>query len=247
MFSNILFSVSPLLASNGIVYAFKESDIVGQVICVILFIAAVVVWFIMGEKACSLNTAMKKSQAFLRVFREKRNPLSLKDQAVESKSPAAAVYLAACERIESFHLELPAGGRRAMSDDELEVMRSAMNQAVEDQLVILQKHTMILATAVSGSPFLGLFGTVWGITVAFTKLAQAGKADVQTLAPGVSGALLTTVIALLVALPSMIGSNFIASMIQDITVHLDNFTDEVYAKFKIEQLDSYRASMENRE
>ncbi len=247
MFSNILFSVSPLLASNGIVYAFKESDIVGQVICVILFIASVVVWFIMGEKACSLNTAMKKSQAFLRVFREKRNPLSLKDQAVESKSPAAAVYLAACERIESFHLELPAGGRRAMSDDELEVMRSAMNQAVEDQLVILQKHTMILATAVSGSPFLGLFGTVWGITVAFTKLAQAGKADVQTLAPGVSGALLTTVIALLVALPSMIGSNFIASMIQDITVHLDNFTDEVYAKFKIEQLDSYRASMENRE
>ena len=96
-----------------------------------------------------------------------------------------------------------------MSDDELEVMRSAMNQAVEDQLVILQSRTMVLATAVSGSPFLGLFGTVWGITVAFTKLAQAGKADVQTLAPGVSGALLTTVIALFVALPSMVGYNII--------------------------------------
>ena len=134
-----------------------------------------------------------------------------------------------------------------MSDDELKVMRSAMTQAVEDQLVILQKRTMILATAVSGSPFLGLFGTVWGITVAFTKLAQAGTPDIKTLAPGVSGALLTTVIALLVALPSMIGSNFIASMIQDITVHLDNFVDEVNAKFKIEQLDSYRASMANQE
>ena len=247
MLSHTLFSFSPLFASNGLVYAFKESDIVGQAICVILFIASVVVWFIMGEKACSLNTAMKKSQAFLRAFREKKNPLGLKEKAAESNSPAAAVYLAACERIESFHLEVPGGGRRAMSDDELEVMRSAMNQAVEDQLVILQKRTMILATAVSGSPFLGLFGTVWGITVAFTKLAQAGKADVQTLAPGVSGALLTTVIALLVALPSMIGSNFIASMIQDITVHLDNFVDEVYAKFKIEQLDSYRASMNTQE
>ena len=247
MFLNVSLSISPLLASNGLVYAFKESDVVGQAICVILFIASVVVWFIMGEKACSLHTAMKKSQAFLRAFREKRNPLGLKDKALESNSPAAAVYLAACERIESFHLEQPGGGRRAMSDDELDVMRSAMNQAVEDQIVILSKRTMVLATAVSGSPYLGLFGTVWGITVAFTKLAQAGKADVQTLAPGVSGALLTTVIALLVALPSMIGSNFIASMIQDITVHLDNFTDEVYAKFKIEQLDSYRASMENRE
>ena len=132
-----------------------------------------------------------------------------------------------------------------MSDDELEVMRSAMNLAVEDQLVILEKRTMILATAVSGSPFLGLFGTVWGITVAFTQLAQAGKADVQTLAPGVSGALLTTVIALLVALPSMVGSNIITSYIKNFTVHLDNFVDEVYAKFKIEQLDSYRASGES--
>ncbi len=247
MFPGVFSSVPPLLASGGIAYAFRESDIVGQVICIILFIASVIVWFIMGEKLFSLHTAMKKSQAFLRAFREKRNPLGMKDKAQESNSPAAAVYLAACERIESFHLELPGGGRRAMSDDELDVMRSAMNQAVEDQLVILAKRTMILSTAVSGSPYLGLFGTVWGITVAFTKLAQAGKADVQTLAPGVSGALLTTVIALLVALPSMVGSNFISGMINDITVHLDNFVEEVYAKFKIEQLDSYRAAAGDRE
>ena len=247
MFLSFIPSVSPVLASNGIVYAFKESDIVGQAICVILFIASVVVWFIMGEKACSLNSAMKKSQAFLRAFREKRNPLGLKEKAMESNSPAAAVYLAACDRIESFHLELPGGGRRAMSDDELDVMRSAMVQAVEDQLVILQKRTMVLSTAVSDSPFLGLFGTVWGITVAFTKLAQAGSADVKTLAPGISGALLTTVIALLVALPSLIGSNYIAAMIQNITVHLDTFVDEVNAKFKIEQLDSYRASAGDQE
>ena len=247
MFSSIVPSISPLFASNGIVYAFKESDIVGQAICVILFIASVVVWYIMLEKAGNLISAMKKSQAFLRAFREKRNPLGLKEKAIESKSPAAAVYLAACERIESFHLEQPGGGRRAMSDDELKVMRSAMEQAVEDQLAILQSRTMVLATAVSGSPFLGLFGTVWGITVAFTKLAQAGRADVQTLAPGVSGALLTTVIALFVALPSMVGVNIISSKIQDFTVHLDSFVDEVNAKFKIEQLDSYRASMENQE
>ena len=54
-----------------------------------------------------------------------------------------------------------------------------------------------------------------------------------------SGALLTTVIALLVAIPSMIGSNIIASKIKDFTVHLDRVVDEIYAKFKIEQLDSY--------
>ena len=247
MFSAISLSFSPILAANGMLYAFKKSDLVGQSICWMLFIASIVVWVVMIEKGYSMGKAMKNSQAFLRAFREKRNPLGLKEKAEEIKSPAAAVYLAACERIASFHLELPGGGRRAMTDDELEVMRSAMNLAVEDQLVILEKRTMVLATAVSGSPFLGLFGTVWGITVAFTQLAQAGRADVQTLAPGVSGALLTTVIALFVALPSMVGYNIITSKIKNFTVHLDNFVDEVYAKFKIEQLDSYRASEENRQ
>ena len=242
MFSDIFLSAPPLLASNSMLYAFQKSDFVGQSICFILFIASIVVWVIMIEKSVSLGKAMKNSQAFLRAFREKRNPLGLKEKAEEKKSPAAAVYLAACERIASFRLELPGGGRRAMTDDELEVMRSAMSLAVEDQLVILEKRTMVLATAVSGSPFLGLFGTVWGITVAFSKLAQAGRADVQTLAPGVSGALLTTVIALFVALPSMVGYNIITAKIKNFTVHLDNFADEVYAKFKIEQLDSYRAT-----
>ena len=251
MFSSISASFFPILAAkeNGFVYAFEHSDFVGQAICVILFIASIVVWVIMIEKGFSLSQTMAESQRFLRAFREKRNPLGLKDRAASNNSPAAAVYLAACERIASFHLELPTGGRRAMTDDELEVMRSAMNLAVEDQLVILEKRTMVLATAVSGSPFLGLFGTVWGITVAFTRLAQEGKADIKTLAPGVSGALLTTVIALFVALPSMVGYNIIASKIKNFTVHLDNFVDEVYAKFKIEQLDSYHASeeMENRQ
>ena len=247
MFSAAFLSVSPLFATNSMLYAFRKSDFVGQSICWMLIIASVVVWVIMIEKGYSMSRAMKNSQAFLRAFREKRNPLGLREKAEETQSPAAAVYLAACERIESFRLEVEGGGRRAMSDDELEVMRSAMNLAVEDQLVILEKRTMVLATAVSGSPVLGLFGTVWGITVAFTQLAQAGRADVQTLAPGVSGALLTTVIALLVALPSMVGYNIITSKIKNFTVHLDNFVDEVYAKFKIEQLDSYRASMGNQQ
>jgi len=247
MFSNILLSAPPLLASNSMVYAFKNSDLVGKSICWILFLSSIAVWVIMIEKGYSLGKALKNSQAFLRAFREKRNPLGLREKAEESNSPAAAVYLNACERIDSFHLEMRGGGRRAMSDDELEVMRSAMNLAVEDQLVVLEKGTMVLATAVSGSPFLGLFGTVWGITVAFTQLAQAGSPDVKTLAPGVSGALLTTVVALLVALPSMVGYNIITSRIKNFTVHLDNFVDEVYAKFKIEQLDSYRASAENQE
>ena len=259
MFSSIISTVSPVFASAipaavsiparkmPMVYAFTNSDFVGKAICAILFLTSIIVWVVMIEKGVSLSKALRSSQAFLQAFREKRDPLGLKARAEADRSPAAAVYLAACERIASFHLEFSNTRRRAMTDDELDVMRSAMNLAVEDQLIILEKRTMVLATAVSGSPFLGLFGTVWGITVAFANLAQMHQANIDTLAPGVSGALLTTVVALFVALPSMVGYNIITTKIKNFTVHLDNFVDEVYAKFKIEQLDSYRASEESQQ
>ena len=259
MVSSIISTVSPILASAlppaisiparkmPMVYAFTNSDFVGKAICAILFLTSIIVWVVMIEKGVSLSKALRSSQAFLQAFREKRDPLGLKARAEADRSPAAAVYLAACERIASFHLEFSNTRRRAMTDDELDVMRSAMNLAVEDQLIILEKRTMVLATAVSGSPFLGLFGTVWGITVAFANLAQMHQANIDTLAPGVSGALLTTVVALFVALPSMVGYNIITTKIKNFTVHLDNFVDEVYAKFKLEQLDSYRASEENQQ
>ena len=259
MFSSIISTVSPVFASAlpaavsiparkmPMVYAFTNSDFVGKAICAILFLTSIIVWVVMIEKGVSLSKALRSSQAFLQSFREKRDPLGLKARAEADRSPAAAVYLAACERIASFHLEFSNTRRRAMTDDELDVMRSAMNLAVEDQLIILEKRTMVLATAVSGSPFLGLFGTVWGITVAFANLAPMHQANIDTLAPGVSGALLTTVVALFVALPSMVGYNIITARIKNFTVHLDNFVDEVYAKFKIEQLDSYRASGENQQ
>jgi biopolymer transport protein TolQ len=116
-----------------------------------------------------------------------------------------------------------------------------MSQSVEEQILFLEKRMMFLATAVSASPFLGLFGTVWGITLAFTNLAIQGRADIQTLAPGVSGALLTTVIALFVAIPSLVGYNIIANSIKDITVRLDNFSENVAARLKIEQMESIQA------
>ena len=247
MVSSFVMSLPPLLASGGMVYAFWKSDLMGQSICVGLFLFSMVVWYVMAEKSISLHNALKKSEEFMKEFREKKNPLGLRDTAMKSNSPAAAVYLAACSRIESVHLQMPTGGRRAMTNDELEVVRSTMAQTVEDQLAILMKRTLVITIAVGCSPHIGLFGTVWGITVAFTELAQAGPPDVKTLAPGVSGALLTTVVALFVAIPSMIFSNYISSEFSDITVHLDNFVDEVSAKFKIEQLDSYRMADANQE
>jgi len=87
----------------------------------------------------------------------------------------------------------------------------------------IESARILLATAVSGSPFLGLLGTVWGVMDAFTGVAEAGSPNLVAMAPGVSGALITTVTALCVAIPAMFGYNFLVTSIRGIIVKMDNF------------------------
>ena len=169
-------------------------------------------------------------------FRSKRNPMTFVDRIEDEPSPAARVCEAAYLRISQMKTEQPDGTRRALNFNEIDIIRATLEQAVADQIIELERKMIFLATAVSISPFLGLFGTVWGIMLAFTELAIAGKADIQTLAPGVSGALLTTVLGLVVAIPSVVGYNIITSRIKSTIVHLDNFVEEFIVKLKIENL-----------
>ena len=95
----------------------------------------------------------------------------------------------------------------------------------------------LLATLVSLSPFCGLFGTVWGVMMAFCQMAIAGDPDIKKLAPGVGGALLTTVAGLVVAIPSLVGYNILTGMIRNLAVQMDNFTEAFMVRIKLEQLE----------
>ena len=239
---NPIFSVLtlPPLADGSLYYAFVHSDFMGQGIVVLLTLFSIVTWTIMLEKGIGLSRAYKNSRFFLEEFRQKRNPLALRNRAANDPSPAARIFESAYSRICQMHGDeqrMISQGRRVLNDTELEVIRSTMEENVADQIVKLEDKIIFLMTAVSISPFLGLFGTVWGIMLAFTEMAMQGKPDIQTLAPGVSGALLTTVLGLLVAIPSLVGYNWISFYIKQITVYMDNFVEEFIAKLKMEQLD----------
>ena len=226
--------IIPGLAEASIKYAFRNSDILGQSIVVGLFLFSIITWVIMIDKGISLKHALQDSAAFLAKFRSKRSPMTFSDRIEEELSPTARVCEAAYLRLHQLDVEQPDGTRRILTDNEIDIVRATLEQAVADQIIVLEGKMIFLATAVSISPFLGLFGTVWGIMLAFTELAIAGKADIQTLAPGVSGALLTTVLGLVVAIPSVVGYNIITSRIKSTIVHLDNFVEEFIVKLKID-------------
>jgi biopolymer transport protein ExbB/TolQ len=96
---------------------------------------------------------------------------------------------------------------------------------------------ILLAIAVSGAPFMGLLGTVWGVMSTFAGIAQSPQgATLAVMAPGVSAALVTTVAGLLVAIPSMFGYNWLVHNLRAFTVELDNFAQELVSKMETEFL-----------
>lgn len=232
-----LLNFSPFtFGATGIPYAFEHSDSVGKGIVILLGLFSIITWTIMLEKGLSLRKAGKDCRSFMKRFREKRNPFVFFDRIEEEPSPTARVCESGYQRIRSLGAISPTGGHRALTTLELEIVKGTLEEAVAEQILILEKKIIFIATAVTISPFLGLFGTVWGIMLAFTDLAIMGKADIQTLAPGVSGALLTTVLGLVVAIPSVVGYNIITNQIKETIVQMDNFVEEFCLKLKVEQL-----------
>lgn len=189
-----------------------------------------------------IRFARKQTERFYAIFRKNRQPLHLYEAGISFEgSPAYAVYLAGCEELsfqmlgssevdDTFTARIEVADR--ISPSQMRAVSVAMERAVGESGLRMESQMIILATAVSGSPFLGLLGTVWGVMDAFSGVAMAGSANLAAMAPGVSGSLLTTVIALLVAIPAMFGYNFLVTSLRALIVQTDNFAAELSSDFE---------------
>ncbi|HEY0258074.1 MAG TPA: MotA/TolQ/ExbB proton channel family protein [Candidatus Methylacidiphilales bacterium] len=235
-------------AEVGIVYAFWHSNIAGKLVIVCLLMGSAFSWTVMLTKIVMIRRAKAETSRFLRRFRTARKPLAIyQNREAYPNSPSYAVYLAGCREL-TFHLlgttELDDtfSSRLAEADRispvAMNAVRSAMEREVGEQALRLEDRMTVLATAVSGAPFLGLLGTVWGVMDTFSAIAASNNASLTTMAPGVSGALITTVTGLLVAIPAMFGYNFLVVTLRGMIVELDNFAAELASSFDHRYLDT---------
>ena len=236
----------------GVYYAFEHSDAVGKAIVVFLLIGSVLTWSIMLDKAMSIYRARRLSQRFIALFRANRKNIatpSLVREGAADPGPVGMIYSAGVEKLLEFYEDdarlnrFSAVGGAApvkLSAAQYNAIEAVLEREVSSQIQNLETRIGFLATLVSLSPFCGLFGTVWGVMMAFCGIAAAGKSDFTALAPGVAGALLTTVAGLVVAIPSLIGYNLLTSSIRKMTVNMDNFTEEFMVKLKLERLGTDR-------
>jgi biopolymer transport protein ExbB/TolQ len=143
--------------------------------------------------------------------------------------------LGSTEVDETFRARLDSADK--ISPAQMRAVQAAMERAVGESALKLESQMIILSTAVSGGPFLGLLGTVWGVMDAFAGIASAGTANLAAMAPGVSGALITTIVGLLVAIPAMFGYNFLVTSVRSMIVQADNFAAELSSEIEHRYVD----------
>ena len=231
-----------MLASSGLLFAFEHSNFAGKAVIFFLLVGSIFSWSIMWTKWVQLSAAQRATRSFLKVFRSSTEPLDpYLAGKISAESPQGTIYLAGAKEL-CFHLtgssaidstlHARLSSAKPLSETGMKAVRTAMDRAVGEESLRLEAHLIILATAVSGAPFLGLLGTVWGVMDAFSDIALAGQASLAAMAPGVSGALITTVVGLLVAIPAMFGYNFLTTSTRSFIVERENVAAECAAVFE---------------
>lgn len=233
----------PLLPLADFLYAFRVSSFLsGKLIIYILFAFSIVAWSVMVTKWLELKRAQMVSRQFMQAFRHEHHPMGLFMRRQRfPESPLYRVYESACLGV-GVELEARGGdqelfykgleGRTSLTVMQVGAVRNAAERQIADQQLVLEDKMGFLSTAVSASPLMGLLGTVWGVLDSFSQMALQGMANLSAVAPGIASALLTTVVGLMVAIPSSIGYNMLTSKIRGLTVQMDNFADEFMAQLQ---------------
>ena len=227
-----------LLAESQLIFIWHRATPEAKVIIICLGLFSIAAWSVMFAKALQMRKAKKLNSFFDAEFRAQKNVLGIFDRRIQVDGcPLFTIYNDGCIELDT-RLKNPDGqGRKQfLSLKSVEHIKRTMEGSVARESLKLESGLILLAIAVSGAPFLGLLGTVWGVMDTFAAIAQSGRADLTSMAPGVSAALVTTVAGLLVAIPSMFAYNWLVHTLRVRTVELDNFAQDLMSKMETEHL-----------
>jgi len=218
-----------ILAEFPIFRAFLQSDLFGKLILLILFAFSIFAWSIILRKYLAFRQAQAASRIFRGTYRKhNEDPLQLIEQEV---------YLDECPFFEiadralgSLHETIERRGdnpRAAVPLATVEAIEKSLDRTISDETLKLERGLNLLATAASACPLIGLLGTVWGVLIAFQRVATEASAQIHVISQGISVALSTTVVGLLVAIPSLVMYNWMTTIIRRFETEMESFASEV--------------------
>jgi biopolymer transport protein TolQ len=231
-----LHSLLAVFVGGEILDLVNETGPVAKIVLLILLAFSLISWAIILSKWGLLRRARVQSGRFSRAFRKARQLQDVSSVAEQFKpSPLVGVFESG---FDEYKRQLGNGGVLK----NLVSIQRAMQIAVSEEISRFERNLPWLAITAAVTPFIGLFGTVWGIIDAFHGLGAAGAATLRAVAPGISEALITTAAGLAAAIPAVIAYNLIGSSIRDFAARGDDFSLEMLnAVESLHPQASYRA------
>ena len=211
----------------------RQTTPITQAVLAVLLIFSVWSWGIILSKALLLRKIRKESATFWKVFRRGQN-LSEIRTACEALhfTPLVPVFAAGADLLMPGPGKLQSQGNLALKSSVISVatIQRTIQRAATAAVTELEKRMTFLATTASVAPFIGLFGTVWGVMTAFNGLANANSASLRAVAPGIADALIATAFGLFAAIPAVIAYNQFVYQIRNLSGQLDDLQNEILAE-----------------
>jgi biopolymer transport protein TolQ len=206
-------------------------------VLLILFLFSVISWAIIFTKLVTIRKIEKETRAFLRMFWESKKLSSVfADSKRTSSSSIARIFRSGYTelgKISRPQESIEMGGVVVLDPttmgtdlEGIDNVERALRQATTSEITRLEKWLNFLATTGSSTPFIGLFGTVWGIMDSFREIGIQRSANLAAVAPGISEALVTTAAGLAAAIPAVIAFNYYTGKISVISAEMENFSSE---------------------
>jgi len=225
---------APLFAITNVVESFVRSGLIGQIITIGLVVFSFIAWTIMIGKHMELKRLRMLNISFERRLRDERTLLDLPESFRGRRTiPYGDLF---ADAVEAYWRAASIGQEKGVDTSRfrLEHTENALQRALARQVLRYESSMVFLATIVSGAPFMGLLGTVWGVMDAFSAVSVQQTASIQTLAPGVSAALLTTIAGLVVAIPSVFGDNFLFASTKRLITEIENYASSLADRIELE-------------
>jgi biopolymer transport protein TolQ len=200
-------------SSIGLVDLILRASPVAKLVLLILLLFSIASWAIIFAKARATKLASQQTAQFLQAFENSSSWSELQASSVSlDASPLTAIFLAANDELQ----------RQTRLN--LEAVQRVMQSAAISETTKLEQSLGWLASTASASPFIGLFGTVIGIIIAFNGLSQAATASIQAVAPGIADALVATAAGIAAAVPAVLGYNHYVNRIKILAAEMDSFS-----------------------
>ena len=209
--------------SYSVIDLFLNASFIVQFVIILLLLASVSSWMIIFERWIYLTRSKDELLVFEDKFWSEIGLEAISKEGLEDKNEPSGMeclFRAGYEEYKNLRKQ------NLEPDTVIEGAERAMRIALSREQSLLEKHLPFLATVASASPYIGLFGTVWGIMNSFRGLAETNQATLSAVAPGISEALIATAIGLFAAIPALIAYNRFTSSVESLISNLEDFIDE---------------------